>query len=305
MSDCKRPKCPEPNPCHKCHHEPKPCDRCHGEPANYKVMGCPPKAIQINNPCCPVLFHRVDIPAIVGDDTTYPPENGLYKNVLLVYEATGNVYMYSSDGIPTKLTSNIDELEKMIEEETENRIGADEVLQGNIDTVAEDLEEFKNSPDVVDIVGTYADLEVYDTSDLGDKDIVRVLEDETHDNESSYYRWNKTAETWTFIGATGPYYTESEVDNLLSDKADKSTTYTKTEVDTALAGKQNTLTAGANVQINGNVISATDTIYVLPPATAQILGGVKIGEGISVASDGTISVDFNSIADADWSALWS
>ena len=31
--------------------------------------------------------------------------------------------------------------------------------------------------------------------------------------------------------------------------------------------------------------------YVLPPATANTLGGVKVGQGLSVASDGTLSTD--------------
>lgn len=58
---------------------------------------------------------------------------------------------------------------------------------------------------------------------------------------------------------------------------------------TALLGKQDTLTAGANVQIENNVISATDTVYTLPPATTSALGGVKVGEGLSVEADGTLS----------------
>ena len=52
------------------------------------------------------------------------------------------------------------------------------------------------------------------------------------------------------------YYTKTETDALLNDKADKSTTYTKTEVDTALNAKQDTLTAGQNITIQNNVISA-------------------------------------------------
>ena len=46
-------------------------------------------------------------------------------------------------------------------------------------------------------------------------------------------------------------------DTALASKADTATTYTKTEVDTALASKQATLTAGTNITIVDNVISAT------------------------------------------------
>lgn len=40
--------------------------------------------------------------------------------------------------------------------------------------------------------------------------------------------------------------------------------------------------------------------YVLPPATSETLGGVKIGSGIEVAEDGTISV--NAVASSPFSS---
>ena len=58
-----------------------------------------------------------------------------------------------------------------------------------------------------------------------------------------------------------------------------------------ISATDTTYTAGTNVQISAeNVISATDTIYTLSPATSSTLGGVKIGSGVNVAADGTISV---------------
>lgn len=52
------------------------------------------------------VFRKVVIPAVMGDDSEgsdYAPENGLYKNSLVEYEANGAIYIYSSDGIYTKL----------------------------------------------------------------------------------------------------------------------------------------------------------------------------------------------------------
>ena len=43
--------------------------------------------------------------------------------------------------------------------------------------------------------------------------------------------------------------------------------------------------------------------YVLPPATNTLLGGVKIGAGISVKDDGTISVNMNDIGSIDWESI--
>ena len=69
-----------------------------------------------------------------------------------------------------------------------------------VQNVEDEVEELKNNPDVVDIVDTYADLQAYDTTHLSDNDIIRVLADETHSGNSTYYKFNKQAGTWTFIG---------------------------------------------------------------------------------------------------------
>lgn len=52
------------------------------------------------------VFRKVVIPAVMGDDSEdspYAPENGLFKNALVEYEANGAMYIYSGDGIFTKL----------------------------------------------------------------------------------------------------------------------------------------------------------------------------------------------------------
>ena len=74
-----------------------------------------------------------------------------------------------------------------------------------VQKVEDDVEEIKNNPDVVDIVATYADLQAYDTSKLTDKDVIRVLADETHNGDSTYYRFNKSDGTFTYIGESKQY----------------------------------------------------------------------------------------------------
>lgn len=53
---------------------------------------------------------------------------------------------------------------------------------------------------------------------------------------------------------------------------------------------------GGNVTIDaqGNMNAPTTPAYTLPVASATTLGGVKIGSGVSVGSDGTISVSASS-----------
>lgn len=76
---------------------------------------------------------------------------------------------------------------------------------GRVEAVEEEVEELKNNPDVADIVATYADLQAYDTSKLTDKDVIRVLADETHSGDSTYYRFSKQSGTFTYIGESKQY----------------------------------------------------------------------------------------------------
>lgn len=199
------------------------CNAC-GDKPKKTCDGFTKAVIEINNPETLVLLRKVVIPASMGTEEDVPAAIGKYHNVILHYEANKHTYLYSSDGIPTllemeipqELLDRIEELEENLAQETANREDADEELQSNIDTVAQDLEDFKNSPDVVDIVPNYAALQAYDTSRLSNNDEIRVLADETRDGASSYYRWDKTNSQWIFIGITGPYYTKSEIDTTVS-----------------------------------------------------------------------------------------
>lgn len=63
----------------------------------------PPSVLQVNSTECPVLFHKVVIPTNFGDETETPVLMGKYKNALVYYEVNGHAYLYSSDGVPTRL----------------------------------------------------------------------------------------------------------------------------------------------------------------------------------------------------------
>lgn len=66
----------------------------------------------------------------------------------------------------------------------------------------------------------------------------------------------------------------------------------------SLAGKQNKLIAGNNIVIDGNVISATGEITAeIPPATANTLGGIKVGENLSIDSNGVLSANAGGLAE--------
>lgn len=123
--------------------------------------------------------------------------------------------------------------------ETTARENADIGLQGQIDAIV-------SSSDVKDIVGTYTDLENYDTSTLGNDDIVKVLQDSTHNDAMTYYRWLKDTSTWQYIGQEGPYYTKSEIDTTLLPYV-QNTDYATDSVGGVIKGNQN----GLNVTNSG------------------------------------------------------
>lgn len=91
----------------------------------------------------------------------------------------------------------------------------------NVEYVNKVVEDLALRSDVVDIVGTYQELQSYDTSTLTANDVIKVLQDDTHDNASTYYKWNGTS--FDFVGEEGPYYTQTQVDEKLDTKLDKVT----------------------------------------------------------------------------------
>lgn len=52
----------------------------------------------------PVFFRLVRVTAAQGDEESFPPAVGLYRNVILNYEVNNHSYIYSSDGIPVLIT---------------------------------------------------------------------------------------------------------------------------------------------------------------------------------------------------------
>lgn len=166
-------------------------------------------------------------------------------------------------------------------------------LQSQIDAIVA-------SSDVKDIVGTYAALQQYDTSTLGDNDIIKVLQDETHNNETTYYRWSTSSSTFTLIGEEGPYYTKSATDTLLNNKADKSTTYTKTQTDNLLSAKADQSTTYTKTETDtalGNKLDSATTFWGQTANNGAVNGSLifegdplTTGTDISLERDGSLTI---------------
>lgn len=127
--------------------------------------------------------------------------------------------------------------------------------------VEEEVERLENNPDVVDIVATYQDLQDYDTSELTDKDIIRVLQDETHDGESTYYRYNKQSDTWTYIGESKQYDDFVGTDGTTAGEAGLVPAPATTDVGKFLKADGTWDTAGSAINIvQTNGTSTTDVM---------------------------------------------
>ena len=146
------------------------------------------EVVKQNGAALPVIDKAVDI-AVPTTTSSLTNDSGYITN-----EVNDLVNYYDKD-----------ETDTLIATEAETRDAADLDLQGQIDAIS-------SASDVVDVVGTYAELQSYDTSKLSDNDIIKVLTDETHDDAISYYRWNDTTNAFTYIGSQGPFYTKSETD---------------------------------------------------------------------------------------------
>lgn len=169
---------------------------------------------------CKCGLKKVFLPAALGDDSAkspIAPKNGDYCNALVAYEANGHIYIYTVDGVPTLVDSGSGDLERrmtIVERTLTNEIAERKATDQHLQ---DEITALKNSPDVVDIVNTYADLMDYDTSTITDNDIIRVLNDETHDGYSTYYRYNASTESWTYVGKVDAFVFEEFTFTMLNN----------------------------------------------------------------------------------------
>lgn len=173
------------------------CNSCQPTPPlmpkrSGKTCDTSPKILSIDNPPEIILFHKAIIPAAMGDDTVVIPENGLYRNVLLEYEANGHVYLYSSDGIPTLLNSGLTSFNDLSDrpkydgiEMTSNTDIPD--LTGDVSTLQSDLhDETYNRIDADTAIADDLAQEVLDrqaadselSGDIGAEEAARIAADD-------------------------------------------------------------------------------------------------------------------------------
>lgn len=195
------------------------CESC-GEHKKTTAKDFTKAVIEINNPEVLTLFHKVVIPLSMGDEESVPAAIGKYRNVLLVYEANNHAYLYSSDGIPTLLTSDVakeleervDTLSQDLSKEVLDRKDADDLLQQAINTKA-------NTADLASVAtsGSYADLSNKPT--IGDGTLT------IQKNSTSVGTFTANATANSTIDITVP----TKTSDLTNDGADNTSTYVEAD----------------------------------------------------------------------------
>lgn len=187
----------------------------------------------------------------------------------------------------TKSTDMQTAINNAVGNERNARENADNSLQNQIDAITV-------SSDVVDVVSTYQDLVDYDTQHIKANDIIKVMQDSTHDNAISYYRWvivNHVG-SWEYVGSEGPYYTKSETDTLLNAKQNTITTTNKLQSDLVDDTNQTNLfvTSEEKTSWNNKLDQSDLTDYVKNTdyASTNKGGVIKVGYGCAVTPQGDL-----------------
>ena len=113
--------------------------------------------------------------------------------------------------LPSNASPVIDSLEVtrqlIVPEINDSKANNEAANKGYVDTkdayLQEQIDTIEARTDVVDVVGTKAELDNYNTSKLSKDDVIKVLADESLNNAITYYRWSANA--WSLIGQIGPY----------------------------------------------------------------------------------------------------
>lgn len=178
-----------------------------------------------------------------------------------------------------------------ISQEVYDRQSADDHLQEQIDGITA-------SSDVKDIVGTYEELQAYDKSTLGNNDIIKVLQDETQENASTYYRYIASTQSFTYIGKEGPFYTKSEADTLLNEK--QNTLISGTTIKTI---NNESLLGSGDIEIKASPDVDDLTISLNSENKIQSIGAILQSGGYQKYWEGT-KAQFNAIPVKDSNTLY-
>lgn len=159
---------------------------------------------------------------------------------------------------------------------------ADAYTKGEVDAKVSSVYRYKGS------VATYAELPT-EGNTVGDVWNVAAADEEHGIKAGDNVAW--TGSAWDALSGTvdlTPYATKDELSTGLSGKADSSHTHAMGDI-TGLPASGGTAGQVLTKTETGSEWADAPSPYTLPPATPDTLGGVKVGGGLSIAEDGTLS----------------
>ena len=293
-----------------------------GKPKCDGSCGISPAVLQINNPSECVYFHRVEVPASMGDSKTNPPKNGAYKNVLLYYEADQTSWLYDSDGIPQKLVNGVTNYEDAINlpqingvtllgDKTSSQLGIKDLFYINVTDV--DFDEGTFTADK-----TYA--EILEAYNAGKLPIVIVREEDPNLLYNGIYMlrtyaMSDEADGFDFVnidasGSEGKVSTGSWTIHIGYNESRAAESYGRVEIDSSLNQYSNhaiSNSAVANALLSRAVVF--DTVVDMKAATnlgngsyARTLGYTSLDDGggaLYIISNSNDTVDNGSVIALD------
>lgn len=132
----------------------------------------------------------------------------------------------------------------------------------NVSAIYEELEHLKAASDVIAVYGSYSAFQTQSAAlgYLSDKDIIKVLNDESSQHTQTYYQYSTTTSAWSIIGSLDPYYNITQTDAISSYLNDRiNTKVDQTAFDTYSASVSTQLTTLSSSKVDKSVFSAYQT----------------------------------------------
>ena len=246
-----------------------------------------PKVNCRRDDCCGCPFRKVVIPAAAGDDETGEviPENGLFANALVEYEANGAMYIYASDGIFTRIGSNSKSEEAASITYVDSKfLNAKRYTDTEIDEASNSMTLYVDGADATTLADakSYTDTEVSDAVDeaktYADGKAAAALQDAKDYADAQDAITLQAAKDYTDSAASS-VVTRTYVDNGDATTLSTAENYT----DSQISAVTNSLATVATTGLYSDLSNA-------PVVPNIILSNVDPGEGQPLAANSYIGV---------------
>lgn len=155
-------------------------------------------------------------------DSTNEHINNINEHITLIQNSKNVPYIRKVNGIPYWFVNGVNTgvstdiiADKAVNDGLGNNIvstyNTKEEASKEHKTIQEQIDALVGRSDVVDVVASKAALDAYDINKITENDVIKVLKDESRNNEITYYRLVSGA--WVFLCSLGDFYSKEESDD--------------------------------------------------------------------------------------------